>query len=63
MTYRERYALEGGKDAGRVHLMECPGEMVFNRNTYKGIGSNGREGWDSTIPGAEDKEEQNGKQS
>lgn len=63
MTYRERYALEGGKDADRVHLMECPGEMVFNRNTYKCIVSNCRECWDSTIPGTEDKEEQNGKQS
>ena len=63
MTYRERYALEGGKDAETIHFFECPGEMVFNRNTYKCIVSNCRECWDSTIPGTEDKEEQNGKQS
>lgn len=63
MTYREQYVLAGGSNADKIHIMECPEALVQGRDVYKCISSNCKECWDSTIPGTEDKEEQNGKQS
>ena len=62
MTYRERYILEGGKDADKIHITKCPEELVQGKDVFKCISNCCRKCWDSTIPGTEDEEEnKNGK--